>query len=1370
MSRGYSVLSVGRNQSGSLPAGTVNTRRSHEYAVQGHEVRNSMGCNYKPSSPMSRGRSVPSVGLHQSGYLPAGPSNSRRSQEYAVQGEAVQNSMGSGMPGTQVVQQHGQQHASHSSGTIAQAATCQQLQQYNSMGRGMPATQAVLPFWQRIYQRCVLTFDYHKERAINQSEGASFYIFEPENPIRYLLVMAALKMVAQGVITNGKGSYFRVGWNLLDFFVSILGLVVLIGNKIFSESRPTWCIILRGFQGLRIIRASIKVAGIRIIISTFSLVLLEMGGALLVGFVVYYIFGVLATHMFSGKLYYCAVDSNVLLQAYYVVPEGEYINKSWCNQNNSVILVDSSYYHSVINVSVPPHLIYTDWTVPKTRFDNTYLSMWTLFQMASTEGWVDVMLSMVDAVGVDEQPIPNHHPSIEIFSVVFIIVGSFIILGLIASVVINKFKQLKRDGSNIFLTDEQQEWLAIQKMLVAAKIKEHDVPPQNKFRRWMYDLTQATWFQWVIMGVIILSIISMCMEYEGASDEYNNGLRVFNTIATAIYVLEVVCKWIALGLRGYFRNRWNVFDFFVAIISVVGITIEYIDVENLGILYLIRATRVIRILSLVPKARGLSMLVQSILWMMPSEINIAAVQTIPRQATPDHTLHPIDCRVMPAGTNMAAVQTIPGQARPDHILPPIDCRVMPAATNMAAIQTIPGQARPDHILPPIDCRVMPAATNMAAVQTIPGQARPDHILPPIDCRVMPAATNMAAVQTIPGQARPDHILPPIDCRVMPAATNMAAVQTIPGQARPDHILPPIDCRVMPAATNMAAVQTIPGQARPDHILPPIDCRVMPAATNMAAVQTIPRQARPDHILPPIDCRVMPAATNMAAVQTIPRQARPDHILPPIDCRVMPAATNMAAIQTIPGQARPDHILPPIDCRVMPAATNMAAVQTIPGQARPDHILPPIDCRVMPAAVNMAAVLLMFMFIYAIAGMNWFGNIQPGVSHLENIDRHANFNDFPTTMLLLFRFITGQNWDYVMRYAMNNYFCIKVLVTNHGIYLDSGDNATLIEHIPGDNLDNQCSLSPALAVIYFCTYMLWVTFMVVQLVIGIVLEEVQANSFLEDLFIREDHVTAFKDCWAVSDPMGSGFIPICKLGTLLKELEPPFGVKDMEHINLETQSMIDATYIPNRNNRVHFIEVLHALASINAGVDMPFEAEMAVSQGLIRRLPEEDLPPPGRTASQYYASITCPTCSLHPPFILCLLFVMLPQYYASITLAAAMRGFLLRTQKGRFSSLKDAIVEEQRAEGEAVRREKARLDGKRVRSMPGSFGLSRAGASPRSINNLIHAESAANGSFHQARENGTPRRCLRPWSQSTQERRPPSERQFFTDSVTTRGSL
>ena len=51
--------------------------------------------------------------------------------------------------------------------------------------------------------------------------------------------------------------------------------------------------------------------------------------------------------------------------------------------------------------------------------------------------------------------------------------------------------------------------------------------------------------------------------------------------------------------------------------------------------------------------------------------------------------------------------------------------------------------------------------------------------------------------------------------------------------------------------------------------------------------------------------------------------------------------------------------------------------------------------------NLTAVLLVFMFVFAIMGMNLFGSMGPWPTS-KGITRNANFKTFGSSMLVLFR--------------------------------------------------------------------------------------------------------------------------------------------------------------------------------------------------------------------------------------------------------------------------------------------------------------------------------------------------------------------------------
>ena len=69
--------------------------------------------------------------------------------------------------------------------------------------------------------------------------------------------------------------------------------------------------------------------------------------------------------------------------------------------------------------------------------------MVTLYVLATTEGWIDMMWVGTDSVGIDKQPITDNRSGWTFFFIGFIIVGSFFIMNLFAGVVVDSFNNEK---------------------------------------------------------------------------------------------------------------------------------------------------------------------------------------------------------------------------------------------------------------------------------------------------------------------------------------------------------------------------------------------------------------------------------------------------------------------------------------------------------------------------------------------------------------------------------------------------------------------------------------------------------------------------------------------------------------------------------------------------------------------------------------------------------------------------------------------------------------------------------------------------------------------------------------------------------------
>ena len=85
----------------------------------------------------------------------------------------------------------------------------------------------------------------------------------------------------------------------------------------------------------------------------------------------------------------------------------------------------------------------------------------------------------------------------------------------------------------------------------------------------VFKLATDQKFDIFIMIVILLNMFTMAIEYYQAPDDVEFVLHVVNVIFVAIFTAECLVKLV--GLRHYyFKNPWNVFDFAVVVMSIVG--------------------------------------------------------------------------------------------------------------------------------------------------------------------------------------------------------------------------------------------------------------------------------------------------------------------------------------------------------------------------------------------------------------------------------------------------------------------------------------------------------------------------------------------------------------------------------------------------------------------------------------------------------------------------------------------------------------------------------------------------------------------------------------------------------------------------------
>uniref|UniRef100_A0A674KEA2 Sodium channel protein n=1 Tax=Terrapene triunguis TaxID=2587831 RepID=A0A674KEA2_9SAUR len=413
----------------------------------------------------------------------------------------------------------------------------------------------------------------------------------------YIFILEmVLKWVAYGFQT-----YFTNAWCWLDFLIVDVSLISLTANALgYSELGPIKS--LRTLRALRPLRALSRFEGMRVVVNALLGAIPSIMNVLLVCLIFWLIFSIMGVNLFAGKFFYCVNTTS-----------GDIISrKNVMNKTDCEILMKSNEGK-------------VRWKNVKVNFDNVGAGYLSLLQIATFKGWMDIMYAAVDSINVSTQPKYEENLYMYLYFVIFIIFGSFFTLNLFIGVIIDNFNQQKKKISqDIFMTEEQKKYYNAMKKLGSKKPQKPIPRPANKFQGLMFDIVTKQAFDISIMILICLNMVTMMIETDDQSDEMKHILYWINMVFIVLFTGECVLKLVSLRYY-YFTIGWNIFDFVVVILSIVGMFLDKVIEEYFvspTLFRVVRLARIGRILRLIKGAKGIRTLLFALMMSLPALFNI----------------------------------------------------------------------------------------------------------------------------------------------------------------------------------------------------------------------------------------------------------------------------------------------------------------------------------------------------------------------------------------------------------------------------------------------------------------------------------------------------------------------------------------------------------------------------------------------------------------------------------------------------------------------------------------------------------------------------------------------------------------------------
>ncbi|XP_053600619.1 voltage-dependent calcium channel type A subunit alpha-1 isoform X7 [Plodia interpunctella] len=385
-----------------------------------------------------------------------------------------------------------------------------------------------------------------------------------------------LKIVDLGILFH-PGAYLRDLWNIMDAAVVICALVSfgfeIGGVKKGAGQNLSTIKSLRVLRVLRPLKTIKRVPKLKAVFDCVVNSLKNVINILIVYILFQFIFAVIAVQLFNGKFFHCTDISK-----------------------NTFEDCQGSYFVYEPN-SLLPKVAQRVWATQHFHYDNVATAMLTLFAVQTGEGWPQVLQNSMAATYEDKGPIQNFRIEMSIFYIVYFVVFPFFFVNIFVALIIITFQEQGEAELQDGEIDKNQK-SCIDFTIEARPLERYMPSKRTSFKYKVWRIVVSTPFEYFIMTLIVLNTLLLMMKYYNQNDLYADILKYSNMGFTGMFSVETVLKIIAYGVKNFFKDPWNTFDF----ITVIGSIIDALIMEfgentfNVGFLRLFRAARLIKLL------------------------------------------------------------------------------------------------------------------------------------------------------------------------------------------------------------------------------------------------------------------------------------------------------------------------------------------------------------------------------------------------------------------------------------------------------------------------------------------------------------------------------------------------------------------------------------------------------------------------------------------------------------------------------------------------------------------------------------------------------------------------------------------------------
>ncbi|KAM8848295.1 LOW QUALITY PROTEIN: sodium channel protein type 4 subunit alpha B-like [Synchiropus picturatus] len=668
-----------------------------------------------------------------------------------------------------------------------------------------------------------------------------------------------------------------------------------------------------------------------------------------------------------------------------------------------------------------------------------------------------------------------------------------------------------------------------------------------RLRRTCFAIVEHNYFETFIIFMILLSSGALAFEdiYLDQKQTVKTVLEFSDQVFTFVFVVEMILKWIAFGLKTYFTNAWCWLDFLIVDVSLVSLTANLLGYSELGAIKSLRTLRALRPLRALSRFEGMKVVVNALVGAIPSILNVLLV-----------------CLIFWLIFSIMGVNLFAGKFY--YCFNETSEEVFPA-------ETISNKSECLHLIEEnyTDVRWKNVKINfdnvgmgylsLLQVATFKGWME-----------IMYAAVDSREVELQPEYEANLYMYLYFVCFIIFGSfftLNLFIGVIIDNFNQQKAKMRGTDIFMTEEQKKYYNAMKKLGSKKPQKPVPRPENRLQALAFDLVTTQFF------DIFIMVLICLNM--VTMM--VETDEQSREKEEILFWLnlifiifftsECILKLLALRrhyfsvgwnvfdfVVVILSIVGLLLADliekYFVSPTLFRVIRLARIGRILRLIRGAKGIRTLLFALMMS-LPALFNIGLLLFLIMFIFSIFGMSNFAYVKKE----GMIDDMFNFETFGNSMICLFMITTSAGWDGLLSPIMN-------------LPPDCDPN----HENPGTSVRGNCG-SPAVGIVFFTSYIIMSFLVVVNMYIAIILENFNVATEESSDPLCEDDFEMFYETWEKFDPDASQFIQYSELSDFCDALEDPLRIPKPNTVKL---IQMDLPLVPG--DRIHCLDLLLALTA------------------------------------------------------------------------------------------------------------------------------------------------------------------------------------------------